>query len=158
MQWFRRHYGAGPLHLVGLLVCIALAALAATKVIGAGGWKAIFLWFIFCVILHDFIGWPIYTVADRLALRTQRRTSGTAPRVPWINHVRAPTIISGLLLVMFFPLIFRLSNATYEPTTGFNENIYLLNWLMVSAILFGTSAIIYAVRLVMTTRRSQTDP
>jgi hypothetical protein len=46
VAWFRRRYGAGPLQLLGLLVCFAIAAYAATRVFGQGGWKAILVWFV----------------------------------------------------------------------------------------------------------------
>ena len=36
---------------------------------------------------------------------------------------------------MFFPLIFRLSNPYYQQVTGFNENVYIVNWLAVTGIL-----------------------
>ena len=156
MTWFRRHYGAGPLQLLGLLVCFAIAAYAVTRVFSQGGWKAILAWFVICVLLHDLIGWPAYALADRVLLRVARRSGARrAPAVPWINHVRAPTIISGLLLIMFAPLIFRLNNGGYEALTGFNENVYLTNWLLVTAILFGGSAAIYLLRLLLARRTAR---
>ena len=124
-----------------------------TRVFGQGGWKAILAWFVICVLLHDLIGWPAYALADRLLLRVARRSGARRPpAVPWINHVRAPTIISGLLLFMFAPLIFRLSNGYYEAFTGFNENVYLTNWLLVTAILFGGSAAVYLLRVRLARR------
>jgi hypothetical protein len=154
VRWLRRHYGAGPLHLVGLLACFAVAAYAVTRVLGASGWKGIFLWFVLCLVVHDLIGWPIYTLADRVLIRTQHRHPGRRnPVVPWVNHVRAPVIISGTLLGMFFPLIFRLSQARYVGYTGFNENVYLTNWLLVTGILFAASGGIYLVRLWFGRRR-----
>ena len=154
MRWFRRHYGAGPLHLVGLLTCFAVAAYAVTRVFGVSGWKGILLWFAVCLIGHDLIGWPIYTAADRVLIRTQQHHPGRRePLVPWVNHVRVPVIISGILLAMFFPLIFRLSQAKYTGYTGFNENVYLANWLAVTAVLFATSSLIYFLRLGLSRRR-----
>jgi hypothetical protein len=153
VSWLRSHYGAGPLHLVGLLACFAVAAYAVTRVFGQSGWRGILLWFVICVVAHDFIGWPVYTVADRVALRVEQRHPGRPPLVPWINHVRVPTVISGVLLVMFFPLIFRLSNASYEGYTGFSENVYILNWLVVTGVLFAGSAIAYLVRRAIIGRR-----
>jgi hypothetical protein len=64
-----------------------------------------------------------------------------------------PTLISGLLLVMFAPMIFRLSNSYFEGITGFSENVYLWNWLLVSAILFGASGVVFLVRLGRSPRR-----
>ena len=137
MQWLRRHYGAGPLHLVGLLACFAVAAYAVTRIFGQGGWKGIFLWFVFCIIAHDLIGWPIYATVDRVLVRAQsRRHSRRAPAVPWINHVRVPTVVSAVLLGLFFPLIFRLESARFEAITGLSVNVYLTNWLAVTAALF----------------------
>jgi hypothetical protein len=154
VRWFRRHYGAGPLHLVGLLACFAVAAYAVTRVLGTSGWKGIFLWFVVCLIGHDLIGWPLYTVADRVLLRTQRRHPGLRhPLVPWVNHVRVPVIISGTLLAMFSPLIFRLSQHAYRGWTGFNEDVYLINWLVVTGVLFGASGLIYLFRLGLARRR-----
>jgi hypothetical protein len=154
--WFRRHYGAGPLHLVGLLSCFAVAAYAVTRVLGASGWKGIFLWFAVCLIGHDLIGWPIYTAADRVLIRSQqRRRVRRDLLVPWVNHVRVPVIISGTLLAMFFPLIFRLSQASYGNYTGFNEDVYLANWFVVTAALFAASGAIYLLRLGLAHRRGR---
>jgi hypothetical protein len=139
---------------VGLLACFAVAAYAVTRVLGASGWKGIFLWFAVCLIIHDFLGWPAYTMADRLLLLIQRRQGEKRPwPVPWVNHVRVPTIISGTLLGMFFPLIFRLSQARFSSYTGFNEDVYLINWLAVTAILFAGSGAVYLLRLGLAHRR-----
>jgi hypothetical protein len=154
VQWFRRHYGAGPLHLVGMVACFAVAAYAVTRVLGQSGWKGIFLWFVVCLVGHDLIGWPIYALADRRLIRSQGLDRVRRPSsVPWINHVRVPTIISAVLLALFFPLIFRLENARYLGITGFNEDAYPTNWLAVSAIVFAASAVIYLARLHLARRR-----
>ena len=58
-----------------------------------------------------------------------------------------PTVISGLLFVMFAPMIFRLSNSSFEGMTGSSEDVYLWNWLLVSTILFGASGVVLLVRL-----------
>jgi hypothetical protein len=165
MAWLRRHYGAGPVHLVGLLACSAIAVYAVTRVLGESGWPGIFVGFVVCLILHDFVAWPVYSAADRLLLRPHRRAgtsdapgegTGPIPReggsrkrpaVEWTNHVRFPTVISAVLLVMFFPLIFRISNAYYIGATGFSEDVYFVNWLAVTGVLFAGSAATYLLRL-----------
>lgn len=152
-RWLRRHYGAGPIHLAGLAACFAVAAYALAKVLGETGWKEILFWFAICVILHDLIIWPVYGIADRVALRAQDGSRGRPPAVPWINHVRVPVIISALLLAMFFPLILRLSNSYYQQVTGFNENVYIVNWLAVTGALFAGSALAYAIRVAHARRR-----
>lgn len=168
MGWLRRHYGAGPFHLAGVVCCLAVAGYAVTRVLGQSGWLAIFLWFGACIVLHDLIGWPIYTAADRFLTRYQRRRASTMATaltgatcsgpgcriVPWVNHVRFPVVISGLLLVMFFPLVLRASNNTYESLVGYNEDAYLTNWLVVTALLCVVSAALYAARLVLARHRA----
>jgi hypothetical protein len=168
MKPLRRYYGAGPLHLMGLLACFAVAAYAVTRVLGESGWVSVFQWFVACLVFHDFIAWPAYTAADRLLLGAQQRRTGRhqkrrlpevpAPApVPWVNHVRFPAVISAVLLGMFFPLIFRLSRAVYLGTTGFSENVYLTNWLMVTGALFVGSAVTYLLRLGLARRRHRRE-
>jgi len=154
VRWFRRHYGAGPVHLLGLLACFAISAYAATRVIDQGEWKRIAFWFVGCLVVHDLIGWPVYTLADRAVIRVQERHATLrSPAVPWVNHVRVPTIISAVLFAMFFPLIFRLSNVSYTILTGFSENAYLTNWLAVTGVLFAGSGAIFLLRLGLARRR-----
>jgi hypothetical protein len=163
MRRLRRYYGAGPLHLAGLLACFAVAAYAVTRVLGEGGWLSVFQWFVACLVLHDFVAWPAYTVADRALVRAERRSgrarrqlpTAAAARAPWANHVRFPAVISAVLLGMFFPLIFRLSSAVYLGTTGFSEDAYLTNWLVVTGALFAVSALAYLLRLERARRRSR---
>jgi hypothetical protein len=156
MGWLRRHYGAGPVHLAGLVACFAVAAYALAKVLHEDGWKKILLLFALCIVLHDLVIWPVYGVADRAALRIQDRARDRQPPlVPWINYIRVPTVISALLLVMFFPLILRLSNPVYQGATGFDENIYLFNWLAVTGGLFAGSALAYVVRLGLVRARAR---
>jgi len=154
VRWLRRHYGAGPLHLVGLLTCFAVVAYAMTRIFAQGGWHEILLWFLVCLIGHDLIGWPFYAAADRTLVRIQGgHDGGRRLLVPWVNHVRVPTVISGVLLAMFFPLVLRLSNSYYEASTGFSENVYLINWLVVSGILFAASAVVYVLRVQLARKR-----
>jgi hypothetical protein len=137
-----------------MLAGFAVAAYVVTRILGQSGWKGIFLWFVVCLVGHDLIGWPVYALADRTLTRFQARDQTRRPRVvPWINHVRAPTVVSAVLLGMFSPLIFRLENARYEGITGFSENVYLTNWLVVTGILFAGSAAIYVLRLGLARKR-----
>ena len=58
-----------------------------------------------------------------------------------------PAMISGVLLGISFPLVLRISQPTYLAYTGLTEERYLGHWLLITGILFGGSAIIYAIRL-----------
>jgi hypothetical protein len=137
-----------------MAACFLVAAYALAKVLRDNGWEEILLWFAVCVVAHDLVVWPGYGLADRAALRLQNRRPGAAPpRVPWVNYVRVPTVISLLLLLMFFPLILRLSAPTYLDYTGFTEDVYLWNWLVVSGLAFGLSGLTYLVRWGIGRRR-----
>lgn len=147
MGWLRRRYGAGPLHLLSLIACLALIGYAVTRIHAQGGLVWIALWWVVSLVLHDLVGWPLYAIVDRRAVRAARRHPSRLPAVPWINHLRVPAVISGTLLLVSFPLVGRLSESTYVGTTGYTEAPYLAHWLLATGVLFGASAVLYAVRL-----------
>jgi hypothetical protein len=66
--------------------------------------------------------------------------------VPWINYLRVPASLSGLLLLAWFPLIFKLVSR-YPGATGLSEDVYLGRWLAITGVLFGAAAIAFALRL-----------
>ncbi len=120
------------------------------------------VWFGAAVVAHDLIAFPIYAGLDRLLVRA---ISGAdpGPVLSWtrraaINHVRAPAMISGLLLLMWYPLILKRSDGVYFRAGGGHQDRYLGNWLLAVAILFAASLIIFAGRLALAVRRSRTDP
>jgi polyferredoxin len=144
-------YGADPLHLLVLLACFALAGYAASRVIVAGIWLGFLVWFVGAAIIHDLILYPLYALADVVArsrpwhrLRPPRRAVQWPPAH---NYVRVPVALSGLLLLVWFPLIFRLSEDTYRASTGLDLSPYLGRWLLVTGVLFAGSALAYALRV-----------
>ncbi len=146
------------MHLAGFMACAAVAFYALIKVLQESGTKGILFWFAVSVVAWDFIVWPACALVDLLAVRAQQRHQlSRRAVVPWINYVRVPAVISGVLLALFFPLIFRLNNPYYEASTGFNENIYIVNWLVVTGVLFAGSALAYLVRLGRAVRRDRAD-
>jgi FtsH-binding integral membrane protein len=158
VRWLRRHYGAHPIHLLLMFSCFAVAGYALTRIKDQGGLFRILLWFVLALVVHDLIGWPIYTWADRVLLRvSQRRTGRPRPQVPWINHIRVPAFISGVLLIVALPLILRLSAGSYAAITGVSESGYFRHWLLVTAVLFAGSALLYGVRLGLAQRRPSRD-
>ncbi len=154
MRWLRRHYGAHPIHLLLMLACFAVAGYALSRMHAQGGLGRIILWFALGLIVHDLIGWPLYTWAD-LALQrlAPHRRRGEPPSVPWINHVRVPVFLSGVLLLISFPLVLRLSSGPYEDLTGVSESVYLGHWLLVTGVFFTASAAVYGLRLLRARRR-----
>jgi hypothetical protein len=109
------------------------------------GATRIAVWFVGAVVAHDLLLWPIYAVADRFAVDLRRRRPRC--RVDWINHLRVPALISGVLLVISFPLVFIWSGRTYQAATGLSPSPYTARWLAVTTALFVISAVTYAIRL-----------
>jgi hypothetical protein len=56
-------------------------------------------------------------------------------------------MLSAVAFLLFFPLILGLSSTQYTDDTGLGADGYLGHWLGLCAVLFGGSALIYAVRL-----------
>jgi hypothetical protein len=143
--WLHRRYGSGPLHLVGHLAAFAIAGWAIAQILGGGAvvnWTA---WFLGAVLLHDLVLVPLYSSLDRgLGLAGRRRPRGF--RRPIGNHLRVPAAISGILLVVYFPLILGLSATNYRNDTGHRLEGYTRNWLLITAGLFLASAIVYVIR------------
>jgi hypothetical protein len=142
---FLRWYGAGPLHLLTMAGCFALAGYAAAELLPNNA-VGIPVWFVGAVIGHDLILMPLYTLADRSALAVFRHRPLNLPAVPWINYLRVPAALSGLLLLIWFPLIFRLPTR-FPDTTTLSLDPYLWHWLAVTGALFLLSATAFALRL-----------
>jgi hypothetical protein len=151
---FTRWYGAGPLHLLTMLGCFALAGYAAAELLPNNA-IGIPVWFVGAVIGHDLILMPMYTVADRSAIAVFRHRRPQLPAVPWINYLRVPAALSGMLLLIWFPLIFRLPGR-FTTTTTLSLDPYLWHWLAVTGALFLLSATALAVRLRMGHARGKT--
>ena len=154
---FRRRYGASPLHLVAHLVGFAIIALPLDRIFsGGGGVTGLILWYLGLAIAHDLVFVPAYTGLDRLFRATTARLPGpTRTGPPLINHVRAPVVISALLLIIYFPLISRRSDGPYFALSGHHlTHYYLRNWLLITTVLFLGSGLIYAVRVARARARA----
>lgn len=156
---FRDIYGSNPVHLLtmvagfGLLGYLIVTARPTTLWKPEGTWwKSMALWFAAAIIFHDLILFPIYSLADRLldGPRNRRRQ----PQVSARNHLRVPALGSGLILLIFLPDIIKQGATKYFEDTGLTQEPFLGRWLMLSAIMFGASALIYVVRIVAANRRA----
>ena len=144
----RRHlrwYGASPLHLLALLACFGLAGYAAARLIPSQP-LGVAAWFLGAVIGHDLLLMPLYSLADRSVLAAIRHRRSQLPATPWVNYIRVPAALSGLLLLTWFPLILRLRSA-YHASTTLSADPYVWHWLAVTGALFLLSAIAFALRL-----------
>jgi hypothetical protein len=144
----RRHlrwYGASPLHLLALLACFGLAGYAAARLIPSQPF-GVATWFLGAVIGHDLLLMPLYSLADRSVMAAIRHRQPPLPVTPWINYIRVPATLSGLLLLVWFPLILRLQSP-YHASTMLSADPYVWHWLAVTGALFLLSAVAFALRL-----------
>jgi len=155
VEWLRRRYGAGPAHLVLLVSSFAIAAAAIVRFFDPGSeGTSILIWFVAAIVVHDLVLFPLYSLLDLLG----RRALGGLPVRPPVsvrNHLRVPAALSGLLFLVYLPLILKLGSATYRAAAGVEPSGYFTRWLLVTAILFGISAIAYVVRLRRAARDSR---
>ncbi|MCZ0982123.1 hypothetical protein O1L60_33275 [Streptomyces diastatochromogenes] len=160
---FRRRYGASPLHLLLVLASFALACYAGLRLL-RGDPLGVALWFVGAALLHDLVLLPLYAVTDLAVQRVlgrgrgrghgqgqgragtgEGRERGNSPRA-WINHIRVPAFVSGMLLLVYWPLILG-QVGHYTSTTGLPAGVFLGRWLLITAGLFAASAAVLAVRL-----------
>lgn len=149
----RRAYGAHPLQPLLLIACFAVTGYVVSFLSGSSALPRLLIWFGGAVIAHDLIAFPVYALADRIAGRTLTRRSA---RLPLLNYIRIPAATSLLLLVVYLPGIIRQGQASYRAATGQTQQPFLGRWLLVTAVLFVISAVVYAVRLARATHRTST--
>jgi hypothetical protein len=130
-------YGASPLHLLAHLAVLPLVAWALLQVLDRPDALRILLWLALSAVVHDLVLLPFYGVLDKLG----QRTAG-----PAINYVRVPALLSGLLLLVFFPAISGKGEGAFHGVSGLDYDGYLARWLLVSAALFAVSAAVFLLR------------
>jgi hypothetical protein len=152
---FRRRYGASPLHLLLVLASFALACYAGLRLF-EGDATGVAAWFVGAALLHDLVLLPFYAVTDRVVAMLLGHGSGDGPRTPraWINHVRVPAFVSGVLLLVYWPLVLR-RVGRYTTITGLPADVFLGRWLLITACLFAASAAVLAVRLWKSGRHAE---
>ncbi len=153
MRRFRAVYGSHPLHLLTLVAGFALFGYVVATLTPAALWNArtwwqsILVWFAAAIVAHDLVLFPLYALADRILLRANRFTR---LRVPLVNYVRVPALGSALTLLLFLPGIIKQGAPTVLAATGQTQEPFMGRWLLLTAAMFGISAILYAARLATT--------
>ncbi|WP_408648887.1 hypothetical protein [Streptomyces poriticola] len=135
-----------PLQLLLLACSFALAGYAGVRLL-AGDWFGVLLWFVGAALVHDLVLVPLYGAADRALVR------GAGRRRDLVAYVRVPAVLSGLLLLVWFPLISGRVAERYEGAAGLSTDGFLARWLLVSAALFGGSALLLVLRLRRATKQ-----
>jgi hypothetical protein len=150
MSRFRKAYGDSPLHLLATAASFAIVGYGFFMIFQSPAPESTILFFVAAIVAHDLIAFPLYSglnfVAGKVTGEGQSETD-RAGRVPAINYLRVPFILSAISFVMFFPLILGLSADRYEASTGLDAGIFLGRWLGICAVLFTGSALLYAMRL-----------
>lgn len=147
MSFFRRRYGASPLHLLGSLAALALIYIPLHWL-----WEAnpthhvnLIAWLLLFAILHDALFLPIYVILD-LITRVGIGDHALRP-VRAINHIRFPFVMAGVAFIVYWPLIVGNGRENYLKDLGQEPPDYLGRFLLMTAGLFLASGIVYAVRL-----------
>jgi hypothetical protein len=146
---FRHVYGAGPLHLVAVAASMAVAGYALSRVFDDVGrpWRVV-TWLAGAIVAHDLVLFPVYALigvaVSTLLLGRAARVSRL--RIAALNHLRVPALLSGLLLLVWFPLVARKAPGTYARATTLSVDAYLGRWAAITAMLFGGSALVFALR------------
>ena len=161
MVGFRRVYGSNPVHLLAHIGVFFIAGWAISQILGAGfaiNWVA---WFLGAALLHDLVLLPLYSTFDRGLIATVGTPGAPIgddpdqPRRPSpLNYLRVPAAVSGILLLVYWPLILGYASKNYRHDTGHALAGYTRNWLLICAGLFLFSALIYAVRVVRSRPRT----
>jgi hypothetical protein len=152
---FERRYGGSPGHLLSMVLGLSFAGYVISILAGVGHSFEILAWVAGAIVAHDLVLFPLYTAVDHASHLIARRQRAT-PAVPWRNHVRAPFVISALLMAMTFPLVFGLSEGSYLRATGLTTGVYAGHLVIVCGVLFVGSGAIYLLRFLLASRHRGT--
>jgi hypothetical protein len=158
---FKKSYGSQPVHLLTMVSGFALlgyilVTFKPSELLNQGTWwQSIAVWFVAAVVGHDLVLFPLYALADRvLAARVARRSARRHPEVPARNYIRIPAMAAGLTLLIFLPGIIEQGAPTYLAATGQTQQPFLGRWLLLTAVMFGISAVAYVARRGVARRRA----
>ncbi len=134
--------------LVALLASFVVAGYAGQRLL-SGNVIGTAAWFAGSAVVHDLVLFPLYAAADAALVMVLRRRPALASvgGVPWLNHLRVPTVLAGILLLVWSPLILRVPVEAYAAASGLSPQPFLPRWLAVTAVLFAVSAVALALRI-----------
>jgi hypothetical protein len=143
----RRRYGASPLHLIGHLALLGIAAYALSRAFQPRFSPEpvnLLAWLVGGALLHDLVLLPAYSALDAVAVRT------LGP--PLLNHVRVPFVLSAVVFVVYAPRILDRQPRNVVNALGVEPPDYLARWLLLTAALFGGSALLYGIKAARAAR------
>jgi hypothetical protein len=160
---FRTVYGSNPLHLLTLIAGFALfgyvvATIKPSTLWNANTWwQSILVWFAAAIIAHDLVLFPLYALIDRMLVAGSRLRPRAMASVSALNYVRIPAMGAALTLLVFLPGIIEQGAPAYAAATGQTQEPFLGRWLMLTAVMFAVSAVLYGVRLAVARRVKTTS-
>jgi hypothetical protein len=143
----RRRYGAGPLHLLGHLALLGVAAYALSRAFSvrfAPEPLNLAAWLLGGALLHDLVLLPAYSALDAAAVRTLR--------APLLNHLRVPFVLSAVVFLVYAPRILDRQPRNVVNALGVAPPDYLRRWALLTAALFGASLLLYAFKVARARR------
>jgi hypothetical protein len=143
MHRFRVLYGAGPLNLAVLLLCVAVAGYAASIVAGDAAWPWMAVWFVAAVVVHDGLLSPGAAVADTVLRFCLRWFPRVPARPTTVNYIRVPVLGAALTFLMFLPGIIRQGEPVVIGQTGLDQGPFLGRWLLLVAAMVAVSGLVY---------------
>ncbi|WUW91607.1 hypothetical protein OG595_39945 [Streptomyces sp. NBC_01451] len=143
----RSPYVGSPFQLLLLACSFTLAGYAGVRLF-ADDWFSVALWFVGAALVHDLVLVPLYAGADRIVTRAL----GMLGCREWTVFVRVPAAFSGLLLLIWFPLISGQVADRYRSATTLSGDGFLSRWLLITAVLFGGSAVALVLRSARSAR------
>lgn len=135
------------IQLLALLASFAVVGYAGVRLL-AGNPIGVGAWFVGSAVVHDLLLFPLYAGLDAALVMLLRRRPAlaTVAGVRWLNYLRVPAVVSGVLLLVWSPLILGLPTGIQEAS-GVPPPPLLTHWLAVTAVLFAISALVLTVRL-----------
>jgi hypothetical protein len=159
---FRHAYGAEPLHLLVAVTTLGFAGFAFVYTAARPDRLAFLLWFGGAIVGHDLVLFWVYAAVRRGLEKLGASRGSRNLGIRAVNHFTVPAFVSALLFLVWFPLILGLGRTVYESRVGLplEPGLYLARWLLVTAVLFSASALVYLARLYRRGRAaaSRTDP
>ena len=136
MRRFRATYGAGPLHLLAVLATFGVAAYALSRSFDMLDDPArMLVWLGGGIVAHDLVLLPMYSLLGLLAAAALLRPGERPTR-----------LLSGLLALVWFPLIAGKGAASFMRASGLSNDVYFERWLLASAAMFTASGLVLALR------------
>jgi hypothetical protein len=146
---FRDRYGAGPVHLIAIVTSFVVAGYALQRALElTSNPDRIVIWLGGSIVAHDLLLFPAYALAGvLLAAALLAGSPRDRLRIAALNHLRAPALVSGVLLLVWYPLVAGPADRGFMRLTGLSKDVYLERWVLLSLALFAGSAAIFALRL-----------